>query len=166
MLAKMKSLKISTRIYGGFAVVFALLVAIGGTGVVALRDSIGSFDGQMALVRDTSRMAVIDRDYISMRRAAFVHSVNGNKKELELFNSLRAKMRDTIAEATAGAADPERKDLFRQLDSAIGDYTAGLDKLFGLIAQRNSLVTGWLDVVETSSATAGEIAAAAWADKD
>lgn len=85
----LKSVKVGTRIYFGFAVVLALLLVIGGGAIFSIRDAVQAFDTEQDLAENALRVAKIDRDFVGFRRSAYVYLDAGKESDLKRLNELR-----------------------------------------------------------------------------
>jgi len=136
----LKSVKVGTRIYVGFALVLALLLAIGGGAIFAIRDAVHAFETEQELSENTLRVATIDRDFVALRRNAYVYVDAGRDEDLKHTNELRQSIPPRIVEASGKLRVAERRQALEQVGKLVGDYNVAVGKLIDMRARREDLI--------------------------
>jgi hypothetical protein len=109
-LLKLNSrVKIGTRIFGGFAMVLALLVAVsvlGYLGLSAIETRLNTYE---AIAENTARVLRIDRDYTELRRNTIAYSGSSDPQYLTPIHDLQKSIGDQLKEVSARLIIPEVK---------------------------------------------------------
>ncbi|HLN24043.1 MAG TPA: HAMP domain-containing protein, partial [Patescibacteria group bacterium] len=138
-------MKISARLYSGFAVVVALvgIVAMSSLGVF------GSVSDQFQRVNDASRIAVLsvqlDRDIVHFRRQVREYHILANDKTQQDFRDAAADVKAHLSEARGLISDTEQKAAFVRLTQAFDSYMSHLDVMIVTVSQRAALIADHLE---------------------
>lgn len=140
------NLTIRGRIFTGFGVIIAIVIALGATGTWSM-STMQRYFGEF------SKQSVLD-DGIKIL-AKRVRETNGHvkdylrSKEDEDWNdviSSKASLVSQMSEMKARVQNPERAAKLRELDQTSGEFLGSLDKLHSLVGRRNELADGVMNV--------------------
>ncbi|MCJ9430529.1 methyl-accepting chemotaxis protein [Kordiimonas marina] len=140
-------LKISTKIFGGFGVVLALLVLVALVAGYNLTSGKNSFVEYRKIARQANQAARIQANLLSTRIAtkdflltssdeALNHAQDRSNVTVEMSKELRAMI-----------DDPKKKAVVDKTDSGLADYLASFDKVVSYQRQKDDLVANKLDVL-------------------
>src|SRR6476660_3040893 len=107
----MNSVKIGTRIFGGFTVVLALLVVVATIGVIGLTQADAGFSRLISIVDNTVRVLEIDRNVTSLRRNVALYTASRDDVALKRVEELKKVLSDGIAATEKATTSDERRKL-------------------------------------------------------
>ncbi|HWK43719.1 MAG TPA: HAMP domain-containing methyl-accepting chemotaxis protein [Stellaceae bacterium] len=130
----MANFKISTRIFGGFTLILALLTALGATGLWGL-NGVSTQLGWFAHVSDNAvRLLELDVDMMSVRRAAITFVSSGSSTTLDQTNKLRESVQARFADLDRHFTTEARRQDLARLKTIYEAYTSQLDNVARLRA--------------------------------
>jgi methyl-accepting chemotaxis protein len=138
-------MKISARLYSGFAVVVALVgvVAVSALGVF------GSVSDQFQRVNDASRIAVLsvqlDRDIVHFRRQVREYHILANDKNQQGIRDAAGAVKDRLSEAGSLIGDAEQKAAFARMTKSFDTYMGQLDSMIVTVNKRTTLIADHLE---------------------
>mgnify|MGYP003667988060 CR=1 FL=1 len=147
MLSKIENLTIKTRIVVGFGVVIALCVFLGGLSVFKNTYIAGEFEK----FEDTAGDALLASEinaYMAktlLNTGDFIRS--RSPEALATARRLLAETADGIAKAKTEIFKPYSTERVAEIDSLLGHYAEGLDKLVAMYAERDRIVGETLDKI-------------------
>ncbi|MEQ8605203.1 MAG: hypothetical protein RIB45_17965, partial [Marivibrio sp.] len=157
----------TTRTFGGFAVVLALLLIAGGMGIVGMMQGGGLFSEYRQLARESNVSANFAAGMMDARMAVKNYVIS---KSPETIEAVRAAEKALIADIAAKRElfdDPEKLALIDEVEAKVKDYEAAFEAAVGHHARRDELVKGTLDVIGPDlRKTLTEIMESAYADND
>ncbi|MEQ8602124.1 MAG: hypothetical protein RIB45_02305, partial [Marivibrio sp.] len=163
----LKNVRVTTRSFGGFAVVLALLLIAGGVGVVGMMQGGGLFSEYRQLARESNASANFAAEMMQTRLAVKNFVID---KSPETIEAVRANEKALTADLKASRRlfdDPEKLALLDEIEGKVKDYEAAFEAAVGHHARRDELVKGTLDVIGPDlRKTLTEIMESAYADDD
>jgi len=146
VFAKLKSLKIGTRIFAGFGFLLAMLVAVGGLGINGMNDALVAFESGMVTQSNTVRIGKIDHDVMGMRRAIVSFLRTPTEAALKDFKDLQKIVIPGIEELVKTTRNPERKALAQEILAAQKAYDAAADKVIDANLRKENLSKSQMNV--------------------
>ena len=155
-------LKISTRIFGGFAFVLVLVVAMGVASGLASLWVLDRFDDYERETTITTEILRIENDIGDFDRGAHQLVATGSEVDARGAAAAKERLATEIRELLARLAEPERRQAVSALEGSVTAYGAKLDTVVQLHSQRRHLVAETLpaDGDAAAQAIAAAIAAA------
>jgi methyl-accepting chemotaxis protein len=155
-------LKISTRIFGGFASVLVLVVAMGAASSLASLWALGRFDDYERENAVTTEVLQIENDIGSFERSADQLIATGSDSDAHGAAAAKERLAKEMVELLARLAAPERRQAVGELEQRVTAYGALLDNVAELHRQRQHLIAQTLPSTgdEAAKAMAAAIAAA------
>jgi methyl-accepting chemotaxis protein len=142
----LKNLSLSKRLYGGIGIILILLALIGYLGWHQLSNSNEGFSTYRNLARDSNLSGLLQADMLMVRMNVKDFIITSSKKDIEQFQEYAHKMEELLAEAKKEIHNPERAAKIKLVDEEIKAYKAGFDQVVVLMAKRNEMVNGVLNV--------------------
>ncbi len=137
----MANLSIKARIWGGYSLVLALLVAVVVLGYVALQRIGGNVDEYDRVADNTVRVMAIDRNVAGLRRNVLLFTGSrGDDQALARIHELEASVRQDIADAANATHSTERQTSLREMAKLFEQYAANFEKVVDLRASRKKAV--------------------------
>ncbi len=144
-------LKISTRIFGGFASVLVLVLAMGAASTFTSLSTLGRFDDYEREAAITTQALQIENDIGDLDRSAHQLIATGSDVDARSAAAAEDRLAKEIGGLLAVLAAPERRQTVSALDQSVKAYGTMLDKVMQLRRERQRLVT------ETLPSTGGEL---------
>ena len=137
----MSNLSIKARIWGGYSLVLALLVAVVALGYVALQKIGGNVDEYGRVADNTVRVMAIDRNVAGLRRNVLLFTgSHGDEQALARIHELEVAVRQDIADAANITHSTERRTSLQEMARLFEQYAANFEKVVELRASRKKAV--------------------------
>lgn len=137
----MNNLKVSTRIFGGFGIVLALLALVGGLSVFALDDAEVTFEEYRALAEQANAVAVVQAHLLTTSIKAKDFIITKSDTAADAVHKYVDRTIADIEHALTVVQDPERKKLLLGMAEDMAEYERHFDRVIELNNQRNAVVT-------------------------
>ena len=136
----LKNIRIGKKIGGGFGVVLALLLVIGGVGFISLQDVGGMFGDYRGLARQTNEYGRVQANLLMTRMGVKDFIIRGDKAAIDQVHE-RAKTTESII-VGAKKLTTDEKDLaaLSEMEKELQSYQAVFEKATAFQAERNKLV--------------------------
>jgi len=141
------SVKVSTRIYGGFGIVLTLLLVLAMTALVALRSGHSGMNAYAKVGDNAVRVADIKGDVAEMRRNVIVVATKGDAAAIGHVRRMQSELRKLLPQAIADTLDPGRLANLRRMQALFDEYATHFDRVAALQANKERLVTEKMNVV-------------------
>jgi len=139
------NMNISTRIYGGFGVVLALLISISGLGVFSLIAANGNFDSYQNYAQSTNIMSRLQANLQMTRLAVKDFVIAGDAAAIDTVSKRIAKVREFIGQAQEQMSDAAQVEKIVGMNDEIARYEQAFGQITNLQQQRNNLVDNVLN---------------------
>ncbi|MEP3114592.1 methyl-accepting chemotaxis protein [Nisaea sp.] len=143
----LKNIKISIKVYGGFAIVIAFLLLISFTGWREISKANDIFTRYRSIALQSNQAGRVQANLLEARLAVKNFIINGSPENIETVNTRIGKtlaLKDEFAKiADSGAM----KETIKHSGESLEQYSTSFQEVTGLQALRNELVIGTLDVV-------------------
>ncbi|MBB4303664.1 methyl-accepting chemotaxis protein [Rhodobium orientis] len=163
----MKNFAISTKVFGGFAIVLVLLVVIGATGALNLESGNDSFKRYRAIALQTNQAGRVQANLLTARLAVKNFIIAPSPDSVAAFNDRAGKTRafnDTLGTLVNSA---EKKQVVGDVRDKLTTYGSNFEEVVRLQAERSDLVVNTLDEVGPQmERKLTEIMQSAFDDKD
>jgi methyl-accepting chemotaxis protein len=116
------NLKINAKLGLGFAIVLALLIAVGATAGWGLRSAGHGFDEYTRFSRRTVALVVADRDIVDMRSNVLLYVQAGDEKAAARVRALAAELKKGLAEILAQLRDRGSRAKVELVAKLVADY--------------------------------------------
>jgi methyl-accepting chemotaxis protein len=155
-------LKISTRIFGGFASVLVLVLAMGGASGLSSVWTLDRFDDYGRETTITTEVLQIENDIGDLDRTARQLIATGSDIDARGAAAAKERLAKEIGDLLAALKAPERRQTVSALEQSVTAYGALVDKVMQLRRQRQHLVSEALPAAdgELTKAIAAAIAGA------
>jgi methyl-accepting chemotaxis protein len=130
---------VKSRIYGGFACVLALLIAVGGLAIHGFGTVEGNVGNYAKVTDDAIRVQQIDRDVAGLRRNVVLFANDGDERVLVRVRELQASLRKSIDAAVAAASPAQQGDV-EAMKRLYEEYAGLFDKVVELRKRRGVLM--------------------------
>ncbi|MGE5478246.1 MAG: HAMP domain-containing protein, partial [Bacteroidales bacterium] len=131
-MGKTSGITVKGRIYGGFSAVLLLLLLVSGLGIWGLSSISGNVGNYAALTNNTSRLQLIDRNVVGLRRNAYIYAQENTEQSLNRFRELQRTLQADLPAAVAAATSGERKASLERMQQLFELYSANFDKVVTL----------------------------------
>ncbi len=159
-------LRVSHRIYGGFAAVLAILVVVAWVASSSMdraEQGFSAYSGYAATSKDVLRL---ERNFVSLRREVAVYAETGDEAALARARSLDGEIRSALARQLAETNDAETRAALEGLSQRIGSYVADLERAAEARSRREAALQDRLNVLGPRMfATLNEVRASALSDQ-
>ncbi len=142
----MNDLKISTRVYGGFGIVLALLALVGGLSIFALGSADGTFSEYRSLARQANAVNHVQAKLLLTRINVKDFIINKSDAAADKVHLYVDETIELIEEALLLVSDPERQASLKHMEEEMAAYEGHFDHVIELNNQRNNIVETVLDV--------------------
>ncbi len=132
-------LTLVTKIFSGFGLVVALLIAVSGEGVQGLRSADGNFTAYREIARDTNAIGQVQANMLATRLHAKEFLIKGTKGEGDAVKASADKTQALIAELRGLLHDPTQIDRAQVMERQLAAYEATFDKVFVLRREEDDL---------------------------
>lgn len=141
--------RIGTRIFGGFAIVLLLLVALAGVSFVSFGTANSEFEETSHVTLNTVRVQNIERNIVGLRRNVFVYSVGGDAKVLDRIAVLDAALTKDLSDSLVeiSSAEQEMKPQLEKAKAVTAELLTDIKKVIALRQEREKQVKEGTDVL-------------------
>ncbi|MEQ8335589.1 methyl-accepting chemotaxis protein [Nisaea sp.] len=143
----LKNVRISTKMYGGFAIIFAFLLLIAFTAWTNISDAERVFSRYRAIALQSNQAGRVQANLLEARLAVRNFIIDGSPKSIETVNTRVGKTVALKDEFESMVERPQRKGLIASSADSLKTYAGSFAEVTDLQAVRNELVFGTLDVV-------------------
>ena len=130
----------------GFAIVLVLLAVVGVISFTSLENATEGFSGYREMARDTNLSGRVQANMLMVRMNAKDYIITGSDKDQRQFEEYLEKTEEFMAEAQKEINAPERAKIIDEVDDQLAEYRDGFKRVADLIAERNKLVNGVMNV--------------------
>ncbi len=163
----MSRFSVGTRIYTGFGIVLALLLAVAWIGYNAATKGEGSLTAYSSIADNAVRVNGIEGDVVELRRNVYVFYDTGRDANLGKAREKVPELRASIKTAIERTVDPGRRANLEKIAKDIEEYATNFEKVVKMRAQRDKLIAEMMDVNGAAARRElSEITASAMRDGD
>lgn len=166
----MKSLKrfrITTKTFGGFALVLGLLLVTGTVGIVGMMQGGGLFAEYRQLARESNASANFAAEMMNTRMAVKNYIISKSPEAATAVRANEKMLLDDLAAKRSLFTDPAKLALLDEIEQKVKAYEAAFNRVTEHQARRDALVTQDMDVLGPDlAATLTQIMESASADGD
>jgi len=137
---------VRTRIYAGFAVVLALLLAVGAIGVGGISHALKTFDTYSNSASHEIRILGIDRDVGNMRRNVLAFGTSGDQAVLTKVRDGITQLKKSLAAARADAELPQMGAKIDSAKATLDDYAGSVEKLAQMRQRRDTALARMVEL--------------------
>jgi len=141
----MNNIKISTRVFGGFGIVLALLALVGGLSVFALGDAEVTFDEYRSLARQANAVSVVQAHLLTTRVKVKDFIITKDEAAAEAVHKYVDQTIADIEKALTLVTDPDRREMLIHMEDEMAEYERHFDRVITLNNERNSIVENVLE---------------------
>jgi methyl-accepting chemotaxis protein len=145
LLGFMNNLKVSTRIFGGFGIVLALLALAGGLSVFALGDAEVTFEEYHSLAEQANAVAVVQAHLLTTQNKVKDFIITKSDTAADAVHKYVDRTIADIEHALTVVQDPDRKAVLSGMAEEMAEYERHFDIVIDLNNQRNAVVTEVLE---------------------
>ncbi len=162
-----KNVKVTTKVFGGFALVLSLLVAVGTVSVLRLSGGSDDFARYRAIALQTNQAGRIQANLLEARLAVKNFVISGTEDAVVAVKERANKALAFNQNLGAMVNVPEKKVAVETAETELHRYLAAFDDVVEHQAKRNELVFNTLDTVGPQiERTLTEIMESAYQDGD
>lgn len=148
---------IAKRLYGGFALVVALIVGVGGVALYSTSSSdklIGSYSEKFI---DSGRAGKMQSDLLMARLKLEHYLRKDNPEDAAEFAEWAKSMREGIDYATANFSDPQRKELSNEIDEQFAKFETVVTKFLDRVTlvkqiEKDKINPGFASIMDSVQA--------------
>ena len=139
-------LSLAKKLSIGFGGVLILLAAVGVIAYMSLNQATDGFTEYRGMARDTNLSGRVQANMLMARMNVKDYIISATEQDRQQFEEYFRQTEEFVETAQQEIKDPERASLIDQIDDKLKTYRAGFDQVIALIAERNELVQGIMDV--------------------
>jgi len=143
----MAQMKMRAKITLGFVVMIVLILTVGVVAIIFLNQASKDFTQYREWARDSNLMSNLQENMLMVRMNVKDFLIRGDEKEKEEFDQYFAEVTNLKEEALEEIQAADRAPLVQEIAGSLDTYTSHFDSVVDLQAQRDSQVTGVMDVV-------------------
>ncbi len=164
-MSSVSSLSVKARIWGGYGLVLAFLVAVTALGYVALQEIGGNVKEFDRVSDNTMRVLVIDRNVVGLRRNVLLFTGgNGDERAVTRIRELEDELRKDLATALESTRNAQRKAMLQEISTLFEQFSSNFRKVVEMRAGLKAAVEGQMNPLGASMrATLTEIMTTAFA---
>ena len=136
----LKNAKLATKLYFGFGIVLALLIAIGFTGWNALQNASYGFSNYRAMARDSNLAGLLESDMLMVRMNVKDFIITGSDKDKQEYQHYIKSMHKYLEQAKKDIQNPERVKKINFVDKEVDTYDKAFAKVLSMRKERDQLV--------------------------
>ncbi|MBP2310235.1 HAMP domain-containing protein [Azospirillum melinis] len=159
-------IKISTRIYGGFAAALLLLLTVAAATVPALRSAHQHMLAYSAVGENAVRVALITANVSEARRNTVIVETRGDEAALQVEQRMREQLSEVLPAAVAASSDARQHANLMRMRELFDAYFAGFDKVVTLQRRKDALTSHLADTGRRAVSMLGEVTRNAVNDGD
>ena len=137
----------ATKVFVGFGIVLALLLAISVVAVISLRDAEGNLATYRMLARQTNAEGRVQANMLMTRLHAKDFIINANTDNIESVNERAQLTIEMIADARSLTTDPGYQLIIENVNQELQSYVRFFERVTEYQARRNEIVANVLNVV-------------------
>lgn len=141
----MKNMSVKARIYFGFLLTLAFLVAVAVVGYKGLHDADNSINDYERMANNVFRLQAIDRNVTGMRRNVVEFIYTGNDNAVTRVKELQKMLDADIKGAMETTSSQERAANLRRMYDLFTQYSSNFEKVIVLRDKRDKLVHEVMD---------------------
>jgi methyl-accepting chemotaxis protein len=165
--ASMSRLRVGPRIYLGFALILIALAVVAYLGVTGLQQSFKGFTRYEGISANMMRMAVLERNFVGVRRNVLAYVYTGDEKAVARVKDLQGQIDAGFKDVIPRILIPEVKTNTEKAQATFNAYTANFAHLRELRVKRDKLVNDEMNPLgQKIRISLSEIIKTAMADKD
>ncbi len=146
-MTKTSGLTVKGRIYGGFLLILAFLLVVGGFSFLGFRSVGGNVDNYARVTTNTLNIQDVERNVVGLRRNVVNFSNTGADSALARVNELESLLRKGLTDALASVRDADTREQLQVMQRLFEQYMANFRKVVDLRAERDKLVRDGTDVL-------------------
>lgn len=147
IISKFAALNIKGRIFAGFGVMIALLLFVGGISVIQSNTLGGEFERVENMAGDALLASEINADMAKTLLNTSKYISSRTPESLEQARKFLKETEDGAKLATDEIQKPERAERVAKINSSLGGYQDGLNKVVALYVKRDDIVGKRLDKI-------------------
>jgi methyl-accepting chemotaxis protein len=143
----MSRLRIGTRVYAGFGLILLLTAALGGLGVITLKELGRTFHEYETISDNAVRAAQIDRNFVGLRRNVVRYTATGEEAALKRARELGTEtLPREIRALTDRLIIEGNKSKMEAIGAGIAKYAADFEKVVVLYQEQRKAVNERMNV--------------------
>lgn len=153
MTAILNTLKIRTKLYLGFGLVCALMVAVGVVGITSLLSARGDFYRFENTASDALLASELNADMAKALQNALAYVQTRSADSMAAVYDFIGQMHDGLALASTDFETPERRAQVEEMQTDLAEFELGFARVQELNAELDQLVRGVIDPQGTAIRT-------------
>ncbi len=141
-----RNIKVSTRIYGGFGIVLALLLVVAVVGLMALRSGHAGMNTYAKVGDNAIRVATIKGNVAEMRRNVIIVAEKGDTEAIKRVKLMQEELRKLLPAAIADTLDEKRLVNLRRMQALFDEYSTHFERVATLQANKELLIKEKMNV--------------------
>ncbi|SDE07914.1 HAMP domain-containing methyl-accepting chemotaxis protein [Rhodospira trueperi] len=137
----LKSIRIGTKLYGGFGVILVLLTILGVSTVLSVSGVDTDFEDYRDLTQSGNEIGQVQANMLMMRLGVKDFVIDGSTQSVARVNERAAETQDAIATTRRLTRDQEALELLEQISDRLDEYTSAFGRVTALQAQRDEVVS-------------------------
>ena len=139
-MSKLQNMKISSKIFGGFGVVLALLLIISGVGIYGLFQSGENFGRYRSLALQTNASGRVQANLLEARLQAKNYVIQASQQNIDNVKARANKTLEMIERLKGRVNSPEKSRIATDAETAVKQYLTAFDQVTAKQDRRNDLV--------------------------
>jgi len=142
----LKSIRIGTKLYGGFGVVLTLLVIVGGASTLQLLTVQDMFNQYRDAAKSAHTISALQSEFLQARLNVKNYLIVNDPAVAESALTQMETARDLIGTAVEEASDPDAAARLRDMGDLAGQYLSAFNRVVDLEQRRDDLTQVFLTV--------------------
>ncbi len=143
----MSNIKISTRIFGGFGLILAMLTTIGVLSIYSLDVANSTFAEYRTLARQANAVGRVQANLLMTRMNVKDFIITKSDKDRDEVYHFKRKTAKLIDEALGVVTNSDRRALLEGMKDSMVEYRGHFDRVIALNNKRNEIVSGTLNAI-------------------
>lgn len=143
----LKNIKISTKIFGGFGIVLALLVIVGSVGGLGISGAAEDFTRYRQIALQTNQAGRVQANLLEARLAVKNFIISPSEESIQTVEHRMGATHELVVELADMIEKPELAEIVSSADERVLDYVKAFKDVTLLQDQRNELVNGSLNKI-------------------
>ncbi|WP_422367692.1 HAMP domain-containing methyl-accepting chemotaxis protein [Pelagibius sp.] len=147
LLGFMNNIKISSRVFGGFGLILAMLTTVAVLSIYSLDVANSTFTEYRTLARQANAVGRVQANLLMTRMNVKDFIITKSQKDIDEVFHFEEKTVELVEDAEELVADPDRLELLEGMKQRMEEYRGHFENVVALNDKRNEIVNGTLNVI-------------------
>ncbi len=160
------SMKVSARIYGGFAAVMVMLLVVAASTIPGMRSAQQHMFAYATVSDNAVRVETIAASVAEMRRNTVIVAARGDAAAVQIVRRMQERLGAALPKVIASTSDAEQIAKLTRMRAIFDAYFTGFERVASLQAKKAGLIARMAEIGDRAVANTSQIARTAVADGD